>query len=82
MMVESWPYIYNFILVVKSKDFVAWAGIFYEAVTVVDVPHVANETIKFDDGMTLAESVEDYLIKITHGSIAYEAADNVMKLLD
>ena len=81
-MMESWPDVNDFILVVKRKDFVALARIVHEAKAVVDEPHIANKTVELQKCVALAESIQDHLIKVTHGSIAYEATNDIRELLD
>ena len=56
-MVEGWPYINNLILVIKHEDLIALAWIIYEAITVVNEPHVTDETIEFQKCIAIAESI-------------------------
>lgn len=81
-MMKSWPYINNFILIIKCKNLVALAWIIYKTKSVVNEPPITNVTIKFQEWMAVTESIVYYFIKITHGSVAYEATNNVWEFMD
>ena len=80
-MVECWPNIDNFILIVKHKNLITLTWVIYKAETVVNEPHITNETVKFQKRITLTKSIQDNLVEITHGSIANETADHARELL-